>query len=558
MAFLAVAVGRIGFNPTDEGMVLAYAARMLRGQVPHRDFITPRPVGSALLHMAEFAIPGPLLLKSHVIALCELTAIAMLFGVLVFRKTPARWSPVQAALVVAALVITMHTFPLMAWSPVDGMLLSLVGVVLLLPASGAPPGRRRRWAGLVIAGVAVTTKQGFFLMPLIAAFIAASPMLSQGRAVFLRRFLVSGAISAAPAALYAGALSALGAGPAMVAQLLSQHDVDLLALFKPFGVVGLLLVITFSASTALAIRRVRRYRPSLEPAALRSVAAVALLLCMLILAAGRLAFDGDWGSELVQVLIAYIAVGWAATGRLDVAATFIAALALMVSLSLGYRNPDLCAGGVALVLVWRAVSSIEAGRILFGGQLLYARAAAAAAIAGVAIGASLAARTQDIYREPPAAMLTASVSNTIPAFAGIEIDPTTQRYLMDITLCIRRYPAASVAVLPDNQVLYPALGIHSPLPIDWLTPWDYQGSEQRLIDAARAVDARGRYLVLFQTIDPILLSSTSLSAYEHDATEAAVHPDEPLPYAPGVLQAIRDAFHGSAHGCGSFIAVYRP
>ena len=48
----------LGFNPTDEGFVLAYSRRVLDGQVPHRDFISIRPAGSAYLHAPELAIGG--------------------------------------------------------------------------------------------------------------------------------------------------------------------------------------------------------------------------------------------------------------------------------------------------------------------------------------------------------------------------------------------------------------------------------------------------------------------------------------------------------------------
>jgi len=113
-------------------------------------------------------------------------------------------------------------------------------------------------------------------------------------------------------------------------------------------------------------------------------------------------------------------------------------------------------------------------------------------------------------------------------------------------------------VLPDNQALYPALGIHNPLPIDWMIPPDYQGSEQRIVDAAGSLGARGHYLVLFETFDAVQLSSIGLSGYERHAALAAAHPDAPLPYAPGVLQQVRDRLHGDAFGCGAFIGVYAP
>jgi hypothetical protein len=50
----------LGFNPTDDGYVLAQASRVLSGQVPHRDIASPRPLGSALLHVSTCFLPLPL------------------------------------------------------------------------------------------------------------------------------------------------------------------------------------------------------------------------------------------------------------------------------------------------------------------------------------------------------------------------------------------------------------------------------------------------------------------------------------------------------------------
>lgn len=557
VALLAAAVGRIGFNPTDEGMVLAYANRILAGQVPHRDFITPRPVGASLLHIVDLFAPAPLVIRSHVIALAEMTAIAILCGVLVFRAVPPRWTLPQTSLVLAVLVVNIHTFPLMEWSTVDGVLLTLVGLVLLRPVSGATPGRTRRWSGLLVAGAALTMKQSFVLAPILAAAVASWPELSHGRPAFFRRLLCSGVIAATPAAMYVGVLTALGAGPAMATQLLSQRQIDPLAVLGPDALTRISLLAGVAAAAVLGIRWIRRTHPGWEPPVRVAGAIAELVSCLLILAAGRLSIAGDWGDELVQLLLVSTVIRVLAGGRINAAAILVGAIAWMTTLSYGYNNADLVAGCVALVVTWRAATSLASSRLNWVLRVGWRRMTAGVAIAAVSVAAAVAARTHEVYRDPPAAQLTASAT-TIPALSGIAIDPTTQRYLTDVTGCIRRYAAASVAVLPDNQILYLALGIHNPFPIDWMTPSDYEGSEQRLIDAARALDARGGYLVLFQTIDATQLQNVSLSGYETRARLAAADPEEPLPYAPGVLQRVRDALHGRLVACGTFIGVYAP
>ena len=62
------AFGRLGFNPTDEGFYLAISRRLLEGLVPHRDFITPRPPLSAILHAPILLAGDYTLLLSRLIA----------------------------------------------------------------------------------------------------------------------------------------------------------------------------------------------------------------------------------------------------------------------------------------------------------------------------------------------------------------------------------------------------------------------------------------------------------------------------------------------------------
>ena len=46
-AYLYNWVGHLGYNPTDDGFVLAGAQRLLHFQIPHADFVSARPVGSS-------------------------------------------------------------------------------------------------------------------------------------------------------------------------------------------------------------------------------------------------------------------------------------------------------------------------------------------------------------------------------------------------------------------------------------------------------------------------------------------------------------------------------
>src|SRR3989339_1658329 len=46
-----------GFNPSDDGVILAQSYRLINGEIPHKDFISIRPVFSGILHTIHFYSP---------------------------------------------------------------------------------------------------------------------------------------------------------------------------------------------------------------------------------------------------------------------------------------------------------------------------------------------------------------------------------------------------------------------------------------------------------------------------------------------------------------------
>lgn len=523
---------------------------MLSGQVPHLSFISPRPVGSAILHIVDDLLPGPLLLESRVLALVEFMAIALLFGVLVFRKAPARWTAIEAAAVAIAFVVGLHTFPLMPWYTTDGILLALAGWTLLMPGRGRIGPREA--IGLLLAGASATTKQSFFLVPVIAVILAALPAgpSSQYR---LARGMAAAAIVATPGLTLLVSLGLLGAWPAMRTQLLDAGGIDWLSSFEPLPLTLPLTSVLVLGAVAIGGRARQRLRESafqsLRIATEIAVALTALTLVVL----GHLALGGRWGDELLWLLIGYTVAGAFLQRRLNVEAGLVVGLAWMSSLSWGYPVADLAAGGV-LLLLWRPVIAVVSRP---RPQMPMLRLAALL-LSVLTVAGGLLQRQEYVYRDRPAAAMTANLDGISPAFGGINTNSVTKAYLADIVDCVQRYPAQQVAVLPDNPVIYRALGLHNPLPIDWAYPPDYAGSGDRLIASASSLNQRGDYLVLFQSFPADRLGDMTMEDYQSARAAVAADPAQRLPYSPGVLQAMRDQLHGDARACGSFIAVYAP
>ena len=117
----------IGFHPTEEGVDLALSRRILEGQIPHRDFITIRPVGAALLQIPLLLIGG-----DKVFWLNRLNLIFQCFGIAWFSLSIiSRWLKLSFSwyerifMIIVGFVLTSHNF--LSLYTINGLFLLLWG-----------------------------------------------------------------------------------------------------------------------------------------------------------------------------------------------------------------------------------------------------------------------------------------------------------------------------------------------------------------------------------------------------------------------------------------------
>jgi hypothetical protein len=546
-----VAVGRLGFYPSDEGLMQAYTYRILHGQVPHRDFISPRPLGSALLHVVDFLIPGPLFEVSRVVSLCEYVAYAALFAWLIFDLAPWRWGVAMAAGVATSVLINLNIFPLMSWYTVDGLLLIAAGMVIV--RSGV---KRDSWpvilAGFAVVGLAALTKQSFVPAPAFAWLLLAPRLVHASWRVRIEELFWTGLAAAVPSLLFVGVISALGGLHQMRAQLLGAQFIygrplisvwsprhgDLLALTPLVGGAALLM----AGIVLLEGRHRPRTRLALQ------LALTALLFAVPVVAQFGTA-GSEWGDRVLWMAIAVWSVHCILTKSFDETGAALLGAAWMSSLSYGFPYPNFVVGTLVLYCLHRAWAGWTPSAV---GLRLPAPALEPVALAVVAalLVVFLGARSQLVYDDRPASQLTASLDGVSPAFGSIRTNPETAQYLKQMADCIKQYPARYVAVLPENAGMYPALSLDNPFPIDWMWPGDMNGSEVRIVSTADRLNATGDYLVLFQTMTSVdLVRGKPISTPGPDVGIAAY---TPLP------SEIYARLNGQHLTCGSFLVVYSP
>jgi hypothetical protein len=254
--------------------------------------------------------------------------------------------------------------------------------------------------------------------------------------------------------------------------------------------------------------------------------------------------NGTWATQFFWALLLYVIVdGWI-NASIDWTTVTLLAVAVMTMSSVGYATPGLVGGSLLLCFtcrIWQGVHIETESR-----RSLFAMGALALAIFG-------AITLHDIrtypYADLPVSNLSSTLTPVAHGLAGIRTNETTFTYMRDMVTCIRRHPASSVAVIPDNAVIYPVLHLRNPFPLDWLYPPVYVGSENLILDAARRLNRAGDYLIMFQPVSGFQLPFNTPQTLVKRA--GTVMKEQPL------LAEIDKALStGSLVRCGPFVGRY--
>jgi hypothetical protein len=573
-AFIA-RTGRWGFNPTDEGFVLASSWRVLHGEVPHADFATPHLAGSAYLHVLDLLVPGPTFLLSRLIATSELLGASVVLAWLVSgaNRRLRLWALLGG---VAAGLVNLHTFPVMAWHTIDGILFTAGGFALVERGIVRDRAHLTR-VGLALIGIAGLTKQSFLPALVVVLIRVWWPSRWRSKAGGARARFVDLAALAAPGLLYVAAVAARGGLVDAYLELTAAKAVSMTVVLDaprawldaggPEGgaflaVVGLL---TGSAAVGhLAVRVPRSFWPltTVADAATR-VGVVVLMLWGLF--REDLELGGNWGMFTLWSLIAVTAWSSLRSRRWDVPLLLLVALGWMVSLSWGYSVPNLVAGSLAVAAFVRLASVPLAGWPVGGlrrprsSSWRWARKALRACPAAVAVGGLLAtfsavvdARDSAVYRDRERSELMADLGAVDGDLRGIRSTPVTADFLTWTDRCARAFPARRIAVVPDGAAAYPLFQWRSPaLPFVWLYVEEMRGQADRLAQARHELAKQGGYTLLFETFELRLLP-------QFDTVPMATTETPPFTYGQSSVDELFTRLPGQRTTCGPFLVIHEP
>jgi hypothetical protein len=554
-------VGRFGFHPSDQGFILAQAWRVLHGEVPHADIISARPLGSAVLHVADYALPMPLFFGSSFLSMIEIIVATIAFATLVTRRRVLDWGPGMTAMVAAASLINLNAFPLMAWHTVDGIALTACGAWALDTGLGKNLAFARR-GGLVLLGSAAFVKQSFALAAVIGVlWLLLHPATRAGAlrtARWWRRLLLDLLALGAPGLAYVTWVGLGGGFAEMVDQLtggVPAYGERLLGLWladpevltkAPVRELG------FFAAIAVVLLAVRL--PGDRLGAAGRAASWVLVLAgaaavVWTVVDGRFTGSSRWADVLWWIVAVSVPVNAAVRRKVPWAGLLVLATGFMTSLSWGNDTPTLLTGTLALTALL-LLSHVVPPRPRLARRWVTATAGlTAVAVCGWVV---VARHDQAAYLDLGHDRLTEDLGNVTPAMNGIRTNPSTFRYVQQIRGCLDRFPAGRTAVLPDNAFAYPAFGLRNPFPLEWPLPLEIVGdASARMLATTDELNREGDYLVLFQTVPTGLLATGG-------PVPAEVPADTPVFTYVGLEKAIQARLTGRTVACGSFVGKYAP
>ncbi len=436
----------MGFNPTDDGWVLAQSRRLLNGERPHFEFDSVRPAGSALLHLPELCFGHYVFWASRLVYWTQWWLVGWCWAFLLMRLLDIKLRPRNRFCVVAIVVfLSCFAHPMTASADLDALTLFSLGVVLMETESTV--------TGALLLGLAMLCKQTF-----APGGVA---VLCVYRARCGRKALAALVL---PPLLYLGALAASSPSDEPMTAL-----TDLFSLTKLFWNIGLEPYLWLLAGAA-GVWLVAGHVTTLErwPRWLPGVAALAYTLSWL----ARMRFDfwHNFPAEVALepcVICAVLGV-WAWRHERPGVARAVGLLLLAawsIALSLGNQTPMYMAGpaiGCLLLLGYQHALPLRD----------YWRALPLC-VALVVVGRCVQFMSEHPYRQQPAAQLKYPLGDVLPGGALIYTDEPTSRLFADLHRAIALQTNSRYAIVPDFACWWVESAQRNPLRVDW--PLGYEG-----------------------------------------------------------------------------------
>ncbi len=533
-----------GFNPSDDGVILAQSYRLLQGQIPHLDFISIRPIGSAVFHSIHFISPLPLEISARWLTLLEYLSYSLLWSWIMVRFTRIRKYRGLVFFVLLGIwgfLLNQNFYNLFPWTTIDAVFWMMLALSFYLPD---PSGlfHRRVWLKVAIitffASMAALSRQTFALPVLIlmACLIYHGIKRNKG----LQLFLGIG-IGAIPGFIYFSILLINAALPLFIQQLTGRTeliDTGISRFYTEFWsspiawiyilVIFLLLLYRFTEGNRVG----NVFRLSLIPVGriFFGVLFIVLGFCVFI-SPGSL-----FGQSFAQYwLLVLLWVFEEVTGQIKANQRrwffWILLISWTSAISLGDNAPVFTLGlinatGIAYIIFQFAERGFSIRR------LTHLQLVSVVLLLTLTI-LSLGVQRKVNYRDVKAGAQEFELNAIFPEMGRISTNASTYSFMAEVDSLYRvlGFPNGRFVLLPNSAIIYPIIGTPNPFPLDWMQGPEFVGSEKELMQGVRTALDEKEIFFLIDKYDSKRLADTLIPAK---------YPQNIYPYMKDLLELTKE------------------
>ena len=467
----------LGFNPTDEGLVLAYTRRIIDGQIPHKDFISVLPAGFALLHLHLFYLfDEHLFIAARGWATFQFVIISLIWCHLIFRTSQKQQVYNLLVYILIALItftFSIHNFPLMSWYTIDGLFLSSIGILLIKKKK-----ELFKIFGYFLLGYPAICKHNFVLViPLVLLVLGDIRKL---------RFWIA---ACTPGFIYLALITSYQALPELLTQLLAHTSFIRSAFFRYYkspnfaigAIVSFISLILISKSLfkleLSSDKIIAKILPNETHRVKGQKIALALFALSLTYLSVRLGmkyyFWRDalliFGLGIFTSLYLFLKEeGVQEQLKLLLCATI---LAWTASISVGYNTPALMAGPL---LAFFYIVFIENAEKPFQKCL---QVYLPIILIPIILFSFHSLRSNRPYRDLPRYLLSHELPETIKGLNGIYSNKNLKEMMLDLNEVLKQVSNQNFAIVPDFPTFWVKSKKQNPLSIDWAQPVQLPNSQ---------------------------------------------------------------------------------
>jgi hypothetical protein len=525
-----------GFNPTDDGVILAQSFRILNGEIPHRDFISLRPVFSGLLHTIHFLSPLPLVESGRIFTLFEYFIYSFIWAYLFCKsfltgsgKYPG-FSFFFLLLGTISFLLNIQLTTLMPWTTVDALFLSSLGIFsfdISVENKGNPlHSSLLQAASLIFLALAALSRQTFAIIFILMALTTITLNLTKGRYFSLLPVLIFGS---SPLLLYFFIIQWTGSWSFFANQMIGRTELADAGItpyvnsliHSRLQLVNVLFIafIVLNAFKRYFFPGTKSNKKIFKYFEEKKLAWIFFIFLYLIISITKIfqVLNGKYDLYNIPFSIfwiyVFLAIGVFSLPKLSFRQILLLILLIVFSwcssISLGFNTPALVLGTLfsssIILLIYFAIETGLMKHLVFLNKPgPYVMVIFTCAI----ILVSIEGRSRNNYRDLPARDLNQNLGSLIPGFGSVKTNNVTYDYYKDLILLLKkiRDHQDHFVVIPNNAIIYPLLKSKNPFPLDWLQKDEFIGSEKQLIDQIDLVFRKERVYIILNKYEPKFLA----------------------------------------------------